>query len=103
MQRRELTLLARDRNFLVQTTVMPVLIVGMQWVLTGRIEAFAQVWSNPPTVAAGVFGVATYALMLSAFSPASHIRSSTPSSNSTASKLSISSIEVTTPSLRLKP
>jgi len=67
VQRRELTLLARDRNFLVQTTVMPVLIVGMQWVLTGRIEAFAQVWSNPPTVAAGVFGVATYALMLSAF------------------------------------
>jgi ABC-2 type transport system permease protein len=67
VQRRELTLLARDRNFLVQTTVLPVLIVGMQWVLNGRIQAFAQVWSDPQTVAAGVFGVAAYALMLSAF------------------------------------
>lgn len=67
VQRRELTLLARDRNFLVQTMVLPVLIVGVQWVLNGQIESFAQVWANPQLVAAGVFGVAAYALMLSAF------------------------------------
>jgi membrane protease YdiL (CAAX protease family) len=67
VQRRELMLLARDRNFLVQTMVLPVLIVGVQWMLNGRMESFAQVWSDPQTVAAGVFGVAAYALMLSAF------------------------------------
>ena len=67
VQRRELMLLARDRNFLVQTTVLPVLIVGLQWVLNGRFDSFAQVWSDPQTVAAGVFGIAAYALMLSAF------------------------------------
>jgi ABC-2 type transport system permease protein len=67
VQRRELTLLARDRNFLVQTTVLPVLIVGMQWVLNGRVETFAQAWSDPQLVAAGVFGMAAYALLLSAF------------------------------------
>ena len=67
VQRRELTLLARDRNFMVQTMVLPVLIVGMQWVLNGRIESFAQVWASPHEVAAGVFGVAAYALLLSAF------------------------------------
>jgi ABC-2 type transport system permease protein len=67
VQRRELTLLARDRNFLVQTTVLPVVIVGMQWVLNARIESFAQVWANPQLVAAGIFGVAAYALLLSAF------------------------------------
>lgn len=67
VQRRELMLLARDRNFLVQTTVLPVLIVGLQWVLNGRFDSFAQVWSDPQTVAAGVFGIAANALMLSAF------------------------------------
>jgi ABC-2 type transport system permease protein len=67
VQRRELTLLARDRNFLVQTTVLPVLIVGMQWVLNGRVESFAQVWADPQWVAAGAFGVVAYALLLSAF------------------------------------
>ena len=67
VQRRELVLLARDRNFLVQTMVLPVLIVGLQWMLNGRVESFAQVWTNPQTVAAGIFGVAAYALMLSAF------------------------------------
>jgi membrane protease YdiL (CAAX protease family) len=60
-------LLARDRNFLVQTTVLPVLIVGLQWVLGGRFDSFEQIWAEPRTVAAGVFGVAAYALMLSAF------------------------------------
>ena len=67
VQRRELTLLARDRNFLVQTMVLPVLIVGVQWVLNGRADSFAQIWANPQLVAAGVFGISTYALMLSAF------------------------------------
>lgn len=67
VQRRELTLLARDRNFLVQTMMLPVLIVGVQWALNGQIESFAQVWAHPQQVAAGVFGVAAYALMLSAF------------------------------------
>lgn len=67
VQRRELTLLARDRNFLVQTMVLPILIVGVQWALNGRVTSFAQIWANPQAVAAGVFGVAAYALMLSAF------------------------------------
>ncbi len=67
VQRRELTLLVRDRNFLVQTMVLPLLVVGLQWVLNGRFDSFAQVWQDPQTVAAGAFGVAVYALMLSAF------------------------------------
>ncbi|MFC5499323.1 CPBP family intramembrane glutamic endopeptidase [Caenimonas terrae] len=67
VQRRELTLLARDRNFLVQTMVLPVLIVGVQWVLNGRAESLAQLWASPQLVAAAAFGVSAYALMLSAF------------------------------------
>ncbi|HTI04854.1 MAG TPA: type II CAAX endopeptidase family protein [Gemmatimonadales bacterium] len=67
VQRRELTLLARDRNFMVQTLVLPVVIIGMQWMLNGRVDSVAQIWSDARAVAVGVFGVAAYALMLSAF------------------------------------
>jgi len=67
VQRRELMLLARDRNFLVQTMVLPVLMVGVQWLFNGRLDSFAQVWANPRAVASGVFIVAAYGLMLSAF------------------------------------
>jgi ABC-2 type transport system permease protein len=67
VQRRELTLLARDRNFLVQTLLMPVLIVALQWAANSRMASWAELWQQPQAVAAAAFGVAAYALVLSAF------------------------------------
>lgn len=68
VQRRELLLLARDRNFLVQTLLLPVLIIGSQVLLNGGTQALAQVFNGPPALIASMaFGLASYMLMLSAF------------------------------------
>ena len=68
VQRRELLLLARDRNFLVQTLLLPVLIIGSQIVLNGGTQALGQLFSGPPALIASIaFGLASYMLMLSAF------------------------------------
>ncbi|RTL42284.1 MAG: CPBP family intramembrane metalloprotease [Burkholderiales bacterium] len=68
IQRRELRLLARDRNFLVQTLLLPVLIIGSQVVMNGGWQAVAALFSaSPPVVASAAFGLASYMLMLSAF------------------------------------
>jgi membrane protease YdiL (CAAX protease family) len=67
VQRRELVLLSRDRNFLVQTLVLPVLIVASQWVLNDKVHSLRDLGSSPVGVALASFTVAAYALMLSAF------------------------------------
>ena len=68
MQRRELKLLARDRNFLVQTTVTPLLVVGFQLALTvGAPGGFSLSYIDLTHLAALGFGIAAYTLMFSAF------------------------------------
>lgn len=66
---RELRLLARDRNFMVQTMVMPLLIVGFQLFLsTGRDKGGLSLSSiGFDHLAALGFGIASYTLMFSAF------------------------------------
>ncbi|HEY6124923.1 MAG TPA: hypothetical protein VIV63_09735, partial [Steroidobacteraceae bacterium] len=66
VQRRELTLLRRDRNFLVQSLVLPLLIVGGQMLL-GTSSAASTMWTNPNVLASVAFGLAAYSLSMSAF------------------------------------
>jgi ABC-2 type transport system permease protein len=66
VQRRELTLLRRDRNFLVQSLVLPLLIVGGQMLL-GTSGAASTMWTNPNVLASVAFGLAAYSLSMSAF------------------------------------
>jgi membrane protease YdiL (CAAX protease family) len=70
VQRRELRLLGRDRNFLVQTLLMPIMVVGAQAFFSVRKGGggFAGLLEGSPTsLAAVAFAVAAYALMFSAF------------------------------------
>ena len=66
VQRRELALLRRDRNFLVQSLVLPLLIVGGQ-VLLGSSGVASTMWTNPNVLASVAFGLAAYSLSMSAF------------------------------------
>jgi ABC-2 type transport system permease protein len=66
VQRRELRLLSRDRAFLVQTLVLPLVVVGSQVLLNGRFNVTTTAMSSA-TTAAIAFGVAAYTLMASAF------------------------------------
>ena len=66
VQRRELTLLGRDRNFLVQSLVLPLLIVGGQ-VLLGQSGVATTMWKDPNVLASVAFGLAAYSLSMSAF------------------------------------
>jgi hypothetical protein len=62
---RELKLLGRDRNFLVQTMVLPALLVGTQFLFNrGLVASFGQ---DLKRLGALSFGVAAYTLMFSAF------------------------------------
>jgi len=67
VQRRELKLLGRDRNFLVQSLVLPVIIVGSQLALNGKLSNLSLAAFSSTTVASIAFALAAYALMLSAF------------------------------------
>jgi membrane protease YdiL (CAAX protease family) len=67
VQRRELRLLSRDRNFLVQTLVLPVIIVLSQIVIQGRAHSWSIGAMSDTTIASVAFGIAAYTLMLSAF------------------------------------
>jgi membrane protease YdiL (CAAX protease family) len=65
VQAKELRLLGRDRNFMVQTLVMPTLILGAQAVFNpGLLRAAA---ANPANLGALAFSLAAYGLMFSAF------------------------------------
>jgi ABC-2 type transport system permease protein len=66
IQRRELRLLARDRNFLVQSLLMPVVIVGGQFVLSGSQGAFVKLAASPVALGLTAWGISAYMLMLSA-------------------------------------
>jgi ABC-2 type transport system permease protein len=66
IQRRELRLLSRDRNFLVQSMVTPVLIIGSQFVVNYRHGAVDSLLASPTALAATAFGLAAYMLMMSA-------------------------------------
>ena len=66
VQLRELTLLARDRNFLVQSLVIPLLIVGGQ-LLLGTSGVATSMWKDPNVLASVAFGLAAYSLSMSAF------------------------------------
>jgi ABC-2 type transport system permease protein len=67
IQARELKLLARDRSFLVQTLLLPVIIIGAQVLLNTPGRTFAVGLGSPEHVAAAAFAVAAYTLMFSAF------------------------------------
>ena len=66
VQLRELTLLSRDRSFLVQSLVIPLLIVGGQ-VLLGTSGVATSMWKDPNVLASVAFGLAAYSLSMSAF------------------------------------
>lgn len=66
VQQREVTLLSRDRNFLVQSLVVPLLIVGAQ-VLLGSSSVANDMWVKPNVLASVAFGLAAYSLSMSAF------------------------------------
>ncbi len=67
IQRRELTLLKRDRNFLVQTMFLPLLILGGQVVFSGRLKDLHGLLDSPALLASTGFFLGTYTLMMSAF------------------------------------
>lgn len=67
VQRRELRLLSRDRNFLVQTLVLPLVIVFSQLIFNGKLESLAELGQHHASTAAIAFSIGAYVLMLSAF------------------------------------
>lgn len=67
IQRRELRLLSRDRNFLVQSLLMPVVIVGSQMVINGGLRTMFSEGVSAVVLGMIAFGVSAYMLMLSAF------------------------------------
>ncbi|MDN2712997.1 CPBP family intramembrane metalloprotease [Janthinobacterium sp. SUN118] len=67
IQRRELTLLGRDRNFLVQTLLMPLLILGGQALFTGQARDVQALLASPALLASTGFFLGSYVLMMSAF------------------------------------
>jgi len=67
IQARELKLLGRDRNFLVQTLVLPIVIIGMQVVINSKSNFLGWFTENPERISALAFGASAYALMFSAF------------------------------------
>jgi membrane protease YdiL (CAAX protease family) len=62
---KELKLLSRDRNYMVQTLLTPILILGMQIYL--RISSGGNFPTSLHLLAATAFGMASYALLFSAF------------------------------------
>ena len=67
VKRRELRLLARDRNFLIQSVLLPIILVGSQLIFTGSADAFHDLADSPQFLAGMASGIASYMLMLSAF------------------------------------
>jgi membrane protease YdiL (CAAX protease family) len=67
LQRRELRLLSRDRNFLVQSLLIPLIIFGSQLVLNGQLQNLGQFIRDPALLSSIAFGLGAYVLMLSAF------------------------------------
>ncbi|RZT04027.1 hypothetical protein SAMN05216319_4196 [Duganella sp. CF402] len=67
IKRRELRLLSRDRNFLFQTLLLPIIVVGSQIVFNGKLNSLSELGQHHTLAAAIAFGLGVYVLMLSAF------------------------------------
>jgi ABC-2 type transport system permease protein len=67
VQRRELRLLGRDRAFMAQTLLLPVVMVGAQVFINVRSNILVGAIDHPENLAAVAFALAAYTLMLSAF------------------------------------
>lgn len=67
IKRRELRLLSRDRNFLFQTLLLPIIVVGSQIVFNGKLNSLSELGEHYTLAAAIAFGLGVYVLMLSAF------------------------------------
>jgi hypothetical protein len=67
VQRRELRLLSRDRSFMSQTLVLPLITVAAQIFLNFHTNVFANAVAAPANLAAIAFGLAAYTLLYSAF------------------------------------
>jgi ABC-2 type transport system permease protein len=67
VQRRELRLLGRDRTFMVQTLVLPAIMVGAQILLNPGMTSFASPVQHPSLWAMFAFLLAVNTLMFSAF------------------------------------
>ena len=67
VQRRELRLLGRDRTFMVQTLLLPLMMVGAQLVLNVHADILSGAVHSPSHLSAVAFGLAAYTLMFSAF------------------------------------
>jgi ABC-2 type transport system permease protein len=67
VQRRELRLLSRDRNFLVQAVLLPVVMVLTQLWVNGKLDHVEELGRSPVSMAAIAFGISAYMLMTSAF------------------------------------
>lgn len=67
IKRRELRLLGRDRNFMIQSLLLPIIIIGGQLMFTSSAGAIAQMADSPKFMAGMAFGIGSYMLMLSAF------------------------------------
>ncbi|HEX6637782.1 MAG TPA: type II CAAX endopeptidase family protein [Steroidobacteraceae bacterium] len=66
VQQREITLLGRDRNFLVQSLVVPLVIIGAQ-LLVSTSSVATDMWTKPTVLASVAFGLAAFTLTTSAF------------------------------------
>lgn len=67
LQFRELKLLMRDRNFMVQTLVLPIFITGMQFFFSRTSDWREMFQGSFSRLAATAFGAAAYSLIFSAF------------------------------------
>ncbi|WP_229258313.1 CPBP family intramembrane glutamic endopeptidase [Duganella rivi] len=67
IKRRELSLLSRDRNFMFQTLLLPIIIIGSQMVFNGKLNSLSELGEHHTLAAAIAFGLGVYVLMLSAF------------------------------------
>ncbi len=67
LQLRELKLLMRDRNFMVQTLVLPIFITGMQFFISRTADWKEMFQGSFSRLAAAAFGAAAYSLIFSAF------------------------------------
>jgi ABC-2 type transport system permease protein len=67
IQRRELRLLGRDRAYMSQTLLLPVVTVGVQVFIYATSNIFVGAVEHPANLATIAFGLASYTLMLSAF------------------------------------
>jgi membrane protease YdiL (CAAX protease family) len=67
VQRRELRLLARDRNFMMQTLLLPVVIIGSQLLFQGKLNTLNDLHASANALSLTAFGIGAYMLMMSAF------------------------------------